>query len=120
MIFGSEGQSRVQISASIGSNFGANQHNWLSLRFSTATFIARCTWLCGYSRGIESFAEAKIRAKKAASILVDEVTRRGDVALVGHGFFNRMVGNTLQRFGWRLIASSGDGYGAVRTYGSPA
>lgn len=89
---------------------------FLALRFSTATILARGAWLCGYSPGIESFAEARVRAKEASTILVAKSQAPGDVVLVGHGFFNRMIGNALKGLGWKLCASTGDSFGGIRTY----
>ena len=86
------------------------------LRFHVAIAIARCLWLCGYAPDGESFGEAKQRADIAAILLKDAVAIHGTVALVGHGFFNRLIGKSLARSGWKLASSPGSGFGAIRGY----
>lgn len=61
----------------------------------------RLLWFSGYSKECESLMEAKVRAKKASQKLVDYATEHGALVLVGHGFFNRLIGKKLRRNGWR-------------------
>jgi len=86
------------------------------LRFNVAISIARCLWLCGYAPGVESFGETKQRADSAATLLSDAVAIHGAVALVGHGFFNRLIGKSLARSGWTLASSPGNGFATIRAY----
>ncbi len=63
--------------------------------------IFRCLWLYGYAGGGESFQAAKKRAAAATGILDKSAREHGDVLLVGHGFFNRMIGKELKKLGWQ-------------------
>lgn len=62
--------------------------------------ILRCLWFSGYSRGCESLSSAKYRSKKAAELLVEFAQELETVVLVGHGFFNMLIANELQKMGW--------------------
>ncbi|WP_232223906.1 histidine phosphatase family protein [Anoxybacteroides tepidamans] len=62
--------------------------------------LARLCWLCGYSKGVESYAEAVARAEKASLVLIEYAQAYGKVAVVGHGWFHRLVGKQLEKKGW--------------------
>ncbi|MBS4172226.1 histidine phosphatase family protein [Bacillus sp. FJAT-49736] len=62
--------------------------------------ILRCLWLIGYSSGGESFKDAQIRAAKATKLLVECAKVHNNVVLVGHGFFNMLIGKELRKIGW--------------------
>jgi broad specificity phosphatase PhoE len=64
--------------------------------------IARILWLCGYARNAESYQEAKQRAKLAAGQLCKYAAQHGHVVVVGHGWFNRLLGNELKQRQWTL------------------
>ncbi|WP_067839452.1 histidine phosphatase family protein [Amphibacillus sediminis] len=72
----------------------------LKLNPNSWSIILRCLWFSGYSRGCESLNDAKIRAEKAAKYLVRYAMEHDRIVLVGHGFFNRLVGNELKKIGW--------------------
>ncbi|WP_231889806.1 hypothetical protein [Oceanobacillus sp. Castelsardo] len=71
----------------------------LKLNPSIWTVILRCLWFMGYSSDCESISDARIRAKKAAEILVGYAREHKNVVLVGHGFFNMFVAKELQKMG---------------------
>lgn len=60
-------------------------------------------------RGLDTFHPAsrekravmQIRATDAANTLI-QATARGSVAIIGHGWFNRVIGEVLARNGWRI------------------
>lgn len=62
--------------------------------------ILRLLWFSGYSRQCESLIRAKQRAKRASEQLVKYAEEYKTVVLVGHGFFNRLIAEELQRMGW--------------------
>jgi broad specificity phosphatase PhoE len=62
--------------------------------------ILRCMWFSGYSIGCESLTEAKRRAEKASTFLIKFAKEHNHVVLVGHGFFNRLIGKELKKMGW--------------------
>jgi broad specificity phosphatase PhoE len=63
--------------------------------------VARSAWYSGWSPGVESFAEARRRARLAAMILIELASAHQSVLLVGHGIFNGLIGRRLRRAGWR-------------------
>ncbi|EMR02926.1 histidine phosphatase family protein [Cesiribacter andamanensis] len=84
----------------------------LPLKYWTTT--ARIKWMLGLDReGLESFSEAKERARKAASLLDDASRTTPKVVLVAHGFLNRYIKRNLEREGWRVVRDGGDNYFAT-------
>ncbi|MGG3799725.1 histidine phosphatase family protein [Metabacillus fastidiosus] len=73
----------------------------IKLNPNTWAIILRCLWFLGYSNGCESYNEARQRAKKAAHILADYANKHKSVVLVGHGFFNRLIGTELRKMNWK-------------------
>lgn len=72
----------------------------LKLYSSIWTVILRCLWFCGYSNGCESLKDAKRRAEKASKFLAKYANEHKYVVLVGHGFFNMLIGRELKEMGW--------------------
>lgn len=79
-------------------------------------FISRCTWFVGMSGGMESHEEAKERAKQAADLLDELATKNGSVALLAHGWFNRMIRPNLKKNGWVCVYDGGDFHWSHRIY----
>jgi broad specificity phosphatase PhoE len=65
--------------------------------------MARVAWHGGFKPGIESYGQAKQRARKAIDILVAEAEREGIAVLVAHGYFNAILGRVLKLKGWRKL-----------------
>lgn len=74
--------------------------SWLKCRYNTWVLLGRVLWVMGYSKGVESYGEAKLRAKQAADTLVGYVTVFQRIVLVGHGYFNMLIGLELRARGW--------------------
>ena len=90
---------------------------WLKLSPRIWGFTARFWWwMFNHHDNQESRAEAKARADKAAGQLVDLAATGQDVLVVAHGFFNTMIGVSLQRRGWKCVADGGFGYWAARRF----
>jgi broad specificity phosphatase PhoE len=70
----------------------------LSVRIWAIYF--RVAWFLGYSKGSESYSEAKERSKIAASILIEEAVKHDSVLFVGHGVINRLIAKELRLLGW--------------------
>jgi len=62
--------------------------------------ISRIAWYAGWSPGVESFAEARARAGKAAETLIEIAPASGTLLLVGHGIINGLIGLALRKLGW--------------------
>lgn len=72
---------------------------------------SRVFWLMGLNKkGIESFSEAKKRAKKAASLLEIDATQNGKTLLVSHGLLNHYLVKYLEKSGWKEVFDGGKGY----------
>ena len=81
-----------------------------------------CWWFFNLHGDQESRDEAKVRADIAADRIA-ALAAQGDVLVVAHGFFNTMIGRSLRRHGWKLKASQGYKYWAMRRFergGGPA
>ncbi|AMM52766.1 alpha-ribazole phosphatase [Rufibacter sp. DG15C] len=75
------------------------------------TSAARIKWALSIDRqGAESFADARLRARKAASILDEATEEKSNVALVAHGLLNRYIQENLEKKGWRVVRNGGSGY----------
>ncbi|AHM62527.1 hypothetical protein D770_21390 [Flammeovirgaceae bacterium 311] len=84
----------------------------LPLKYWTTT--ARIKWMLGLDReGIESFSEAKERARKGALILDSASEDNPKVVLVAHGFLNRYIRKSLEKQGWMVVRDGGDNYFAT-------
>jgi broad specificity phosphatase PhoE len=89
--------------------------SWFKLSPRIWGVVARVHWWIGQSRGEESRAEAQCRADAAAERL-SALAANGDVLVLAHGYFNTMIGLSLQRDGWKLKSSEGYRYWAMRRF----
>ncbi len=72
---------------------------------------SRIFWFMGLNKkGIESFSEAKSRAKKAATILEESNKNNGKTLLVSHGLLNHYLVKYLAKNGWKEVFDGGKGY----------
>ncbi len=86
----------------------------LRLPIKVWTAVARVKWLLGLDKsGVESFAAAKNRARKAAKTLADASEDNSKVVLVAHGFLNRYIQQDLEEMGWRVVRDGGTDYFAT-------
>jgi broad specificity phosphatase PhoE len=87
--------------------------------------IARVAWHGGYKPGIESYGEAKRRARAAARTLIEAAREDGIAILVAHGYFNAILGRTLRLGGferegthrvqyWNTVVYEGDEAAAAK------
>lgn len=67
--------------------------------------VSRVAWHGGYSPRIENFREARRRAQKALHILLDAAAEDGTALLVGHGYFNAILGRMLRLKGFARTGS---------------
>lgn len=63
--------------------------------------LFRLCWVLGYSNNTESRAQAQVRARDAASKLIQLAESHQDILFVGHGIFNRMIVKELLNSGWQ-------------------
>ncbi|NQY93084.1 MAG: histidine phosphatase family protein [Campylobacteraceae bacterium] len=63
----------------------------IQLRASFWLVFFRILWFLGYSKNVESYRKAQIRAKEASEILFDFAKEGQSVVLVGHGLMNKLI-----------------------------
>ena len=82
--------------------------------------VSRLSWrLFNHHEGGETYAEAKLRARKAADFLIDKASDGLDVLLLAHGYFNWMISKELKRRGYVSTLEQGFRYWSCRRYERP-
>lgn len=77
-------------------------------------FSARMLWLLGLnSKGIETFRQARQRARDGAAFLAREAEQEPTVILVAHGLLNNFIRWHLQKIGWKQSLYEGSGFLSV-------
>ena len=75
---------------------------------------ARILWFMGFnSKDIETFEQAKQRARQCAEILASDAAEHNTTVLVAHGLLNNFIRKELQRMGWRKTLDEGHGFLSV-------
>jgi broad specificity phosphatase PhoE len=83
----------------------------LKLRPKTWGVWSRIFWVMGFkSNSIESFRQAKSRAKEIAEFLAEDANENQYSVLVSHGFLMRYVKKELIKNEWQLSYDGGNGY----------
>ena len=77
----------------------------LRMRVPKWAVVSRILWHAGFHPGIENPRKARIRAARAADILVARAKESGTAVLVAHGYFNWMIGRVLLRRGFTRTGS---------------
>lgn len=91
--------------------------SWLKLPPRQWGVISRFWWwFFNHHEGQETRAQAEVRADAAADRLAGLAQQGGDVLVLAHGFFNTMIGRSLQRKGWRLVEDQGFKYWSMRRF----
>ncbi|MDX5422395.1 MAG: phosphoglycerate mutase family protein [Hymenobacteraceae bacterium] len=75
---------------------------------------ARILWFMGLnSKGIETFREARQRARDCAQLLARDAHSNNTTVLVAHGLLNNFIRRELRQMGWRTVQSDGHGFLSV-------
>jgi broad specificity phosphatase PhoE len=76
--------------------------NWHFPRLSPGAWavIFRIMWAAGYSTNVETFAEARERARHCAERLSKLASEHGKILFVGHGLLNWFISRYLKKMGW--------------------
>jgi len=81
----------------------------LPMKFWSVT--TRLVWVMGFNhKGIESFPQAKDRARDAALFLDKRAQRDKKVLLFAHGFLNRYIKKFLKEEGYEVVNLDGQKY----------
>ena len=86
------------------------------LRASVWLRLMRVAWFCGWSPGVESFREARARARRACEQLSQTAFDEGHVLFVGHGMLNGLISRELRRKGWSGPTLPGRDYWSYGVY----
>ncbi|UII54947.1 histidine phosphatase family protein [Cytobacillus spongiae] len=94
------------------------QIKWLPIKLHSDLWLLwfRTLWFCGYSKGCESYKQAKQRAEHAAVKLVSYGGKHSSIVLVGHGFFNQLIANELRNQGFQGGTRTSTQHWAVTIY----
>ena len=72
---------------------------------------SRAFWVLGLNKkGIETFSEAKKRAKQAVALLESDARENGKTLLISHGLLNHYLVKYLEQNGWTEVFDGGKGY----------
>ena len=94
--------------------------DWFRLPPKWWGVLSRFCWaVFNYHDGEESVAEARVRARRVADLLIERAGDGRVVVLVAHGYFNFMVGRALIGRGWRRRLDQGYRYWAFRRFEPP-
>lgn len=75
---------------------------------------SRISWMLGLNdKDIETFKQARARARENARYLSEQAKAENIVILVAHGLHNRYVEKYLKKLGWEIIKKGGRGYASV-------
>ncbi|MGJ8562085.1 MAG: histidine phosphatase family protein [Alphaproteobacteria bacterium] len=85
---------------------------------SWGTF-SRILWYVGWSGGMESHREARVRAEHMCDVLAEHASGGKMVFVTAHGWFNRMVKGSLQKRGWKCVKQNGDLHWSHRRFERP-
>jgi broad specificity phosphatase PhoE len=88
----------------------------LKLPLNYWVILLRSLWFLGFSKNTESFALAKVRAKKVSEKLIELAGEHHSVLFVGHGFLNHYVAKELLVNHWVGPRSPGKKYWEYGTY----
>lgn len=80
------------------------------------TVFLRLLWLSGYSKGCESYRDARRRSVAASDKLVEWARTHDSIMLVGHGFFNTLIAKELLKHGWKGKKRAGAKHWSSTTY----
>ncbi len=81
--------------------------------------LARIIWWFGWTDGLESHADAKIRVEKAATKLEEYAMGGKTVFVTSHGWYNRMLKGRLEKRGWDCVFKNGDLHWSARRFERP-
>lgn len=75
---------------------------------------ARLLWFLGFNnRDIETFKEARARARQCAHMLATDAHTHQTTVLVAHGLLNNFIKIELQKMGWKTQLNGGHSYLSV-------
>ncbi|RIJ42734.1 phosphoglycerate mutase family protein [Pontibacter oryzae] len=90
---------------------------FIRLPISLWLIAARVLWFFGLnSSGIETFKQARARARQAARILAQDAMANQTTVLVAHGLLNSFIRRELKRLGWQQRIKGGNSFLSVHMF----
>lgn len=89
---------------------------WLNMQVPKWAVLSRILWHAGFHPKIENARGARMRAVRAADLLIARAREKGVAVLVAHGYFNWMIGRELARRGFARTGSHQARYWNAVTY----
>lgn len=86
----------------------------IKLTANSWLLLNRLLWFVNIGREVESFSDAKNRAKLAAIELVKLAIKHNKVAVFGHGLMNRYIAKELIKLGWNGSLQRQNYWGMMR------
>lgn len=75
---------------------------------------SRVLWMLGFNdKGIETYKEARQRARGNARFLAEHTAQTHLIVVVAHGMLNRYMAKYLKKMGWSQVRKGGSSYTAV-------
>lgn len=88
----------------------------LKFRPKTWGTYSRILWYIGWSDGMETHRQARVRAEKMCDKLGDHAKGGKMVLVTAHGWFNRMLKGSLKKRGWTCVSQNGDLHWSFRRF----
>lgn len=106
-------QEEIQRPDSLFREFERKIHSAPNIKLPLSWWLnnSRILWILGMNKkGIESFGEAKGRARRATKKLEDDAMANGKTLLVSHGLLNHFLVKYLEQNGWTEVYDGGSDY----------
>ncbi len=106
-------QEEIQLPDSLFREFERKIYSAPNIKLPLSWWLnnSRILWILGMNkRGIESFGEAKDRARRAVKKLEKDALANGKTLLVSHGLLNHFLVKYLEKNGWTEVYDGGKGY----------
>jgi len=90
---------------------------WIKASPKIWGFMARFWWwFFNHHAGQEDRKTAEARADQAAELLIGMANEGQDVLVLAHGFFNTLIGRSLEAFGWKMTEDQGYKYWTMKRF----
>lgn len=106
-------EEQVQVSDSLFREFERKIFAFPNIKLPLNWWLvgSRVFWFMGLNKkGVESFSQAKKRARLAAAFLQKDALANGKTLLVSHGLLNHYLVKYLEKEGWTEVFDGGKGY----------
>lgn len=92
----------------------------IKFRPKTWGTFSRIAWFVGWSGGLESHKDARLRARRMSRKIEVQAAGGKMVFVTGHGWYNRMLKGELKANGWKCVTQTGDLHWSHRRFERPS